>query len=327
MMKKVFLCNYFMIMILIGCALETGQPLVPPTAAEDGNLPSISISVAGYTRTVHVRTFGNPENPVLLVAPGSLSDIRAYMPFQTFSDAYFVVLWDMRGNGLSERVTKNELEPEIMAQEIHVMKEYFSPEKKVTVIGHSWSANFLAIYCGLYPEDTIQAVLLEPTALHSDFTEGLNSVLNLTSVGYCDMNWFHASLTPDDHEKLDFSMLAMLESGVRDFFVDITEKPDWPVWRVGGFALIVWENSLLNSSGKWEYDHSAGLINYSNTVLLAGSSHSPIGYEFQEQYNAPLFPSAEVLRIEQSGHRIITEQWAALEEGLRNYLIQYQEKK
>ncbi len=44
-----------------------------------------------------MRSYGDSANPVLMIAPGSLSDIRAYMPFTVFQDRYFVVLWDMRG--------------------------------------------------------------------------------------------------------------------------------------------------------------------------------------------------------------------------------------
>lgn len=310
-------------LLAFGCSLHTDMPLVPPTADEDSNIPSIELTVNGIQRTIHVRTFGNPVNPVLMVAPGSLSDVRAYLPFQQFSDEYYVVLWDMRGSGLSERVTAEELQPLVMAEEMHAMKEYFSPAGKVTVVGHSWSANFLALYCGLYPDDTIQAVFIEPTGLHSDFMAGLEAVMNLTTVEYCDMNWFHSSLSPDTHEELDFSMLAMLESGVRDFFVDINNKPDWPVWRVGGFALIVWESSILNDGGVWEFDYTAGLESYPNEVLIVGSSHSPIGYDFQQNYNAPVFASSRLLRIDQSGHRIITEQWDQLYTGLTGYLIAY----
>jgi len=294
--------------------------LVPPTAAEDPNLPSFPITVAGRTRLVHYRSYGDAANPVLLVAPGSLSDIRAYLPFRAFADKYRVVLWDLRGNGLSERVSAPELSFDSMVEEMHQVKLRFSPSAPVTLVGHSWSAAFAAMYGAKYPADTEQLVLMEPPGLKSEYMAAAQQILRLTSVEYCDMNVFQESLAPTDNERLDFAMLAMLNSGVRDFFVDVNRRPDWPVWRVGGLALIVWERSLVNASGVWEYDLTAGLGNYPNQVLLVGSSHSPIGYAFQETYAKPLFKSASVLRIEQSGHRMITEQWAELESGLRAWL-------
>jgi pimeloyl-ACP methyl ester carboxylesterase len=297
--------------------------LVPPTVAEDQNLPSIRITVAGRERKIHCRSYGDASNPVLLVAPGSLSDIRAYLPFRAFADKYRVVLWDLSGNGLSGRVCATELSFDSMVEEMHQVKLRFSPDSPVTVVGHSWSAAFAAMYCAKYPADTDQLVLMEPPGLKSEYMAAAQQILRLTSVEYCDMNVFQDSLAPTDHERLDFEMLAMLDSGVRDFFVDVNHRPVWPVWRVGGLALIVWERSLVNSSGAWQYDLTAGLGDYTNPVLIVGSSHSPIGYAFQERYTKPLFASARVLHIEQSGHRMITEQWAQLESGLRGYLKQY----
>ncbi len=297
--------------------------LVPPTAAEDPNLQSLPITVSGYERRVHYRSYGDASNPVLLVAPGSLSDVRAYLPFRAFADKYRVVLWDLRGNGLSERVSAAELSFDAMVEEMHQVKMCFSPNAPVTLVGHAWSAAFAAMYAARYPADTAQLVLMEPPGLKSEYMAAAQQILRLTSVEYCDMNVFQDSLAPTDHERLDFEMLAMLDSGVRDFFVDVNDRPAWPVWRVGGLALIVWERSLVNASGAWQYDLTAGLGGYPNPVLIVGSSHSPIGYAFQETYTKPLFPSARVLHIEQSGHRMITEQWAQLETGLRVYLKQY----
>jgi pimeloyl-ACP methyl ester carboxylesterase len=259
------------------------------------------------------------------VAPGSLSDIRAYLPFRAFADKYRVVLWDLRGNGLSERVSAEELGFDAMVEEMHAVKQAFSPAVPVTLVGHSWSAAFAAMYAAKYPADTEQLVLMEPPGLKSEYMAAARQILRLTSVEYCDMNAFQESLAPTDHERLDFAMLAMLDSGVRDFFVDVTHRPEWPVWRVGGLALIVWERALVNPSGAWEYDLTADMEDYPNPVLLVGSSHSPIGYAFQEKYAKPLFRDATVLRVEDSGHRMITEQWASLEASLRANLLRYGE--
>jgi proline iminopeptidase len=297
--------------------------LVPPTADEDPNLASIAVTVAGHRRLVHYRTYGDKGNPVLLVAPGSLSDIRAYLPFCAFADRYRVVLWDLRGNGLSERVSADELSFGAMVEEMHQVKLLFSPDAPATIVGHSWSAAFAAMYAARYPDDTEQLVLMEPPGLKSEYMAAAQQILRLTSVEYCDMNVFQGTLSPTDHEKLDYAMLSMLDSGVRDFFVDVNHRPAWPVWRVGGLALIVWERSLVDASGSWQYDLTSGLGGYPHPVLIVGSSHSPIGYAFQEKYTKPLFRSASVLRIEQSGHRMITEQWAQLEAGLRANLVHY----
>ncbi len=121
---------------------------------------------------------------------------------------------------------------------------------------------------------------------------------------------------------LDYQAQAMLASGVRNFYCDPENQPDWPVWRVGAYALIVWEKSILEN-GKFSFDYTEGLGVFEDNILLVGTSCSPIGYEFQEEYHQPLFQNAEVLEIENSGHRLITENFPALVEGCKNYLSEY----
>ena len=243
--------------------------------------------------------------------------MRAYLPLKVFSDQYFVVFWDIRGNGLSERCIEE------MVHEIEAMKDLYSPHEPITLMGHSWSAFFAARYLAEYPEHVAQAILVEPNGLKDDFMKEVGMSLNLFTEGYMDMMYTTKYLTAKDQETLDFQALAMLTSGVRDFYCDENNITEWPVWRVGALALMVWENSLL-THGKYDFDYTAGLDQYPNEVLIVGTSCSPIGYHFQETYHQPLFKDAEVLRIENSGHRILTEQFQALVNGLQWYLSAYQ---
>jgi len=295
---------------------------VPPTVAEDPSLPSVTIHVSGNDRKVHFLTFGNPLLPPLFILHGSLSDMRPYLPLAVLSNKYYCVMWDMRGNGLSERVGKSELTYASMVEEIKAMKNIFSPTNKITLLGHSWSAVFTALYIGKYPADVEQAVLLESIGLQSDSMNSMESILNLATSAYLEMAYSTDILSPSTHELLDFKMLAMLKSAVRNFFVDKNNLPPWPVWRVGGLALIVWESECI-SDGKYLYDFSHGLMSYPGSVLLVGSDHSPIGYDFQNKYNKNLFSNATVLMISNSGHRIITENFQALYDGLTNFLNEF----
>lgn len=307
-----------------GCILDTSTPgnLVPATAEENPDLPSARITVAGHERTVHVRTFGDPAAPELFVLPGSISDLRAYLPLECFADRYHVVMWDLRGNGLSERVTRDELAVGHVIEEIRAMKEIYSPGGPVTLMGHSWSAIFAARYAGVHPGDIDQLILMEPFGLKDEFMKEVGQALNLFTEGYLDMMYSRTYLTARDHETLDYAMLATLESGVRDFHCGDKPIPPWPIRRAGGFALIVWEASILSGT-VYDYDFTEGLESLPREVLLVGSSCSPLGYRFQERYNATVFPDARVLKIENAGHRIITEQFAVLRAGIQDYLEEY----
>ncbi|HKK63330.1 MAG TPA: alpha/beta hydrolase [Bacteroidales bacterium] len=297
--------------------------LVPATADQNPDLLSVEINVAGHNRLVHYQTFGDPENPVLFILHGSASDMRAYLPLQILSDKYHVVFWDMRGNGLSERCTAEELAIKEMPNEIEAMKKIFSPEEPVSILGHSWSAFFVARYIAEYPNSVKQAILIEPNGLKDAFMEDVGMALNLFTEGYMDMMLTNKYLTAKDQEMLDYQAQAMLLSGVRNFYCDPENQPEWPIWRVGAYALIVWEKSLLQN-GRFSFDYTEGLDVFPGEVLLVGTECSPIGYDFQAEYHQPLFQHAEVLRIENSGHRLLTENFDALIDGLKDFLVEYE---
>lgn len=296
--------------------------LVPLTADQNPALQRMQIEVANTSRWVHYKNFGNPTNPVFFVIHGSLSDMTPYLPLSALSNHYYVVMWDMRGNGLSERASGTELEPENMVEEIQAMKEAFSPGNRVSILGHSWSAVFVAMYLAKYPDNIQQAVLLEPNGFKDEWQATVGLALNLFSYGFSDMAWLSEVLTPKDHASLDYRVLAMLKSGVRDFFYDSDNPPEWPVNRVGGYALMIWENSIMDGTS-FNFDFTPGMIDYPREVLFVGTSHSPIGYEFQKNYNSTAFQQTRILRIEKCGHRILTERFSELWAGLTNYLEQY----
>lgn len=150
--------------ILLWACLDPNAPgaLVPPTVDEDPALPSAEIRVAGKTRQIHVRTFGDPSLPTLMVVHASASDLRFYLPLQVLSDRYHVVLWNMRGNGLSERVPAEELAFRVMAEELLEIKRLYSPDRQVTLIAHSWGAAIAALFMAKHPELDTMAVGVWP---------------------------------------------------------------------------------------------------------------------------------------------------------------------
>ncbi len=324
-MKDLLLSRWVLLLgIFLGCATLTEKPrLVPPTVTEDSSLPAQNLMVKGQPLRVHVKTFGNPADPVFFVMPGSLSDLRVYQIFASFQNSLFVVLWDQAGQGLSERVPASRLDFDHMVEEIRAMKQVYSPSQPVRLLGHSWSAVFAGLYAARYPADVSHLILLEPIGFYSEAMKGDQAQINLFTVGYLDMAWSGGKGAAVDHDSLDFQTLSMLRSKVRNFFKDIDNLPEWPVWRVGGLALMTWE-ALLLKNGVWDYDFRPGLNQFGGAVLLVGSEYSPIGASFQTQWNKPLFPAAtppaQVYKLEDSGHRMLTENWADLETAIKTFL-------
>lgn len=139
--------------------------LVPPTVDQDPSLPQAQLTVAGHTRAVHLRTAGDPESPPLLVLHGSLADHRALLPFQALAEDFYVVMWDQRGNGLSERISAEEYTWASVVEEIDAVREVTGAQGPVSLLGHSFGAMYAALYMSERPGEVSQAVLMEPAGL------------------------------------------------------------------------------------------------------------------------------------------------------------------
>src|SRR5512147_2073700 len=92
-----------------GDVMSPGDPgnLVPRTVAEDATLPAIEMNGSRF----HAERFGNPANPVIVFLHGGPGgDYRSMLRLaeryngSSLADDYFLVYWDQRGAGLSERV-------------------------------------------------------------------------------------------------------------------------------------------------------------------------------------------------------------------------------
>jgi proline iminopeptidase len=319
--KQSFAVLACVLSLLVVACIDPGAPgvLVPPTVTEDPLLPQATVTVAGHERHIHVRTYGSATNPPLLIVHGSAADMRAYLVLAALADRYFVVFWDLRGNGLSERVGQDELAFDVMSNEIEAVRLALVGDRPVSIIGHSWGAVFVALYLAQHPQAVHQAVLIEPPGLTSDFQNRVGQALDLFAPGYLDMVYSTDLLSPTDHETLDYKTLMLLKSGIRNFSCDNDHPPPFPVWRPGGLALLVWENSLLNG-GSYSYDFSPGLAEYPGQVLIVGTECSPLGATFQEQTNLTLFSHATLLDIPRSGHRVTIEQPALLLTALNAFL-------
>jgi proline iminopeptidase len=309
-------------LVLSAACVNPSQPgdLVPPTVTDDPALPRLEIEVAGRRRLVHVRRYGPEGAPVLLVVHGSAGDMRGYLALRALADVYRVVFWDLRGNGLSERVPREELSFADMAEEIHAVARLESPDRPVDVVAHSWGAVFAAIHLARHGGDVRRAVLVEPPGLKAAFMEGVGEALSLTAGGYLDLVWSDEELSSDGDETLDWKVIAMLRSGIRRFSCDEDHPHDWPVWRPGGRALIEWEMSVVSGAG-YSYDFTAGVGSFPGRVLLVGTECSPLGAAFQRATNATVFARAEVAQIARAGHRVFVEQPDAIVAAVRSFLL------
>src|SRR5512133_3029847 len=92
----------------------------------------------------HAQTFGDPANPVIIFlhgGPGSdyRSMLRLAEPFDTegLAEHYFLVFWDQRGAGLSQRVGKEQLTLDIYLNDLNTLVDRYSPGRPVYLLGIS----------------------------------------------------------------------------------------------------------------------------------------------------------------------------------------------
>jgi proline iminopeptidase len=298
---------------------------VPPTADQDPALPQLSVDVAGHRRALHLETFGPPDGPVLLILHGSYSDYRHLRPLAlALADRYRVIVWDQRGAGLSERITRGEFSLDSAIAEIDAVRAALAPGRPVTLIGHSWGGGLALMYAGRYPADIEQLALLEPMPFDAArMTEQAREILEFDYLNpvWTDMARMGDWLDPASHVELDYRADLVLDSGLTRYFCDPSRPPALPRWRVGGLLEHA-RNQVLLEGTRWTYDFTVGVEQLAVEVLVVAGECGALGAEFQRT-QLDVLPEAILVTIADAGHRLTVEQPEALLEALRDYLFAY----
>ncbi len=285
---------------------EKDGNLVPLTVTQDLTLPRFETSDGVL---LHLTTFGDPSNPVLVVlhgGPGAM-DYHAYDNLISLSDQYFLVLFDQRGAGLSQRVDEPDVTGITYMQDINDLKAQYSPGQKINLLGHSFGGLYATLYTYNYPENVNKLILAEPMAMTKEANEGwdngddpgiLSNELNQV------LEAFEYTL-PNSHAEADY-MWAMLqlEFGADDQLFGNEDFSMTNPSRFGYFAAI----GILNWLGF--LDESYKNMNFlddfrnkfQNEVLIMAADHSSLGYDFQEEFHQPFFENVEMVKISDSGH-------------------------
>ncbi|WP_448529728.1 alpha/beta fold hydrolase [Raineya sp.] len=327
--KLKLIAGAFAFILLLGCQkIDQVGVLVPPTVDQDRNLPSVSVKVAGKQRLIHVRTFGNSNNPPLFILHGSFTDTRPYRNIcEGLADKYYVVIWDQRGCGLSERITEEEFTLETAVEEINAMKTIYAPNQKITIIGQSWGGGLATLYTSKNPEKVEQLLLIEPMPLTGEDMQKLFKTI--VQFAYDNGTWNNLArhgqaISPKDHEQIDYRAMMILRSTMTSgYHCDGNNPPPWQVHRVGGFLEYVRNKRLGNPMSGFTYNFTEGIRNFQDKVLILGGSCSSLGYAMQVQYSLPHFANAEVVEIKDAGHRMNIEKPAEVMTAIKNFLKEY----
>ncbi|HEY6106788.1 MAG TPA: alpha/beta hydrolase, partial [Anaeromyxobacteraceae bacterium] len=272
---------------------------------------------------LHVRTFGDPSRPTVVVVHGGPgNDFRYLLPLSALADTYHVVFYDQRGSGLSERVPDEKLTLGGFYAELDGVVDRFGGGRPVRLVGHSWGAMLASGYAARHPEKLGHLVLAEPGMLTAEdarrflaATGGMRPPLT-AEVAWLGARTFLESLHvsgPDADARRDYLVGTLASSRFeghptagyfcnRDLGTARLEG-----WRFGSrVAPALFGEAGLGGPSPI-IDFVSGVERFSGKVLLlAGSCGTVVGAEAQRR-NLRHYRHAELVVIEGAGHTMFGE--------------------
>ncbi len=297
--------------------MESSQDgnLVPLTVTEDPEIPSIKVN----NTTLHAESFGNPNDPMVVVIHGGPGgDYRSILNSQEISnDGFYVVFYDQRGSGLSERHPKEIYSTQLMIDDLRSVINYYKKDnQKVFLLGHSWGAMLAAGYLDQYPNTIDGSIFIEPGGFTWNDTKKYlerSQPTDLFSENMNDFVYQDQFISGSDYNTLDykFSLGAANESGNTTGMNEPT-----PFWRYGAHCHI----GLMESVDDHPFNFTTHLSQYQPKVLFVYSElNKAYGRSHAELVSSP-FTNLELVQIQGSGHDVIFSKWDTFYPVVLNYL-------
>ena len=298
----------------------SGNWEVAETVAQDSTISHITIDDVVF----HAETHGNDTaRTIIVIHGGPGQDYRYLLPLKALSDEYRVVFYDQRGTGLSPRVEASELTLQSSIEDLDRIVNYYCPDEKVNILGHSWGAMLGSAYLAKHPERVHKIILAEPGFLTSEmaeiFMERTNgfaidlSFDNIILLGKIIMRALHVR-GPDDQAIKDYIFSNLVTSPIENhpmsgyFCGNKYDSTQISFWRLSMVASQAIQQSGANADGKMEIDLVSGVEQYQDTVLfIAGDCNRFIGPDYQEMH-LKHFPKHKMEVIHNAGHNMFLDQ-------------------
>ena len=323
-MKNLFLTfmTIAMVATLAACQIvdpdDAGQ-LVPRTVDEDGSLPSIFVNGT----QLHAETFGNPNDPMLVVLHGGPGgDYRGLLKCKSFAnDGFFVVFYDQRGSGLSKRLRKESYTSvNLFIDDLAgVIKHYRkSADQKIFLLGQSWGAMLATAYVNEHPEEISGVILSEPGGFTWNDAKAYvqrTRSLKLFDETSNDYLYLDQLLTGDDHIKLDYK--AGLQSAAAFSASNKTgQKEPMPFWRFGAIC----NSAAMEIAENHPFDFTTNLRKYTTKILFAYSELNEAYGKAHAEHVSSAYPNVQMVQIKGTGHEIPYFGWERFYPLAKNYL-------
>jgi len=300
-------------------SFEEDGALVSLTVMEDASIPAININGV----RLHAETFGDPNDPILVVIHGGPgADYRGLLNFSDLAnDDMFVVFYDQRGSGLSQRIDASEYNAvQGYIDELDGVINYYrqSIDQPVVLAGHSWGAMLATAYINQKPDEITGVVLAEPGGFTWEQTETYFSnsrKLELFAELTNDFVYQDQFITGSDHNTLDYKM-ALTTAG------DVTtgDPGSTPYFRYGGICNIA--SIELDPNNPDQMDFTTNLSNYETKVLFAYSELNTAYGLMHAQLVSQALSNVELVEIQGCGHEMPHFGWNNLYPIVQNYLTE-----
>lgn len=100
---------------------------------------------------LHVEEAG--AGPTVVLVHGFCLDLTSWhFTIRDLAEGFRLVLYDVRGHGLSERPASADWSIDALARDLDAVIEATSPREPVVVVGHSMGGMALLRYCSLFPD-------------------------------------------------------------------------------------------------------------------------------------------------------------------------------
>lgn len=324
-LKKIFKWIIYTLLFIVAVfsffyLSTSGNWEVAETVAQDSTISHITIDEVVF----HTETHGNDTaRTIIVIHGGPGQDYRYLLPLKALSDEYRVVFYDQRGTGLSPRVEAGELTLQSSIEDLDRIVNYYCPDEKVNILGHSWGAMLGSAYLAKYPERVHKIILAEPgfltTEMAEEFMERTNgfaidlSFDNIILLGKIVMRALHLR-GPDDQAIKDYIFSNLMATPVENhpmsgyFCGDKYDSTQISFWRLSMVASQAIQQSGIDTDGKMQIDLVSGIEQYQDTVLfIAGDCNRFIGPDYQEMH-LKHFPKHKMEVIHDAGHNMFLDQ-------------------
>lgn len=294
--------------------------LVPNTVTEDVSLPAITVNGA----RLHAETFGNPGDPMVVnLHGGPGADYRSMLNAKALADdGYFVVFYDQRGTGLSQRQDKNSYSLQLMLDDLGAVINYYkkSPSQKVFLLGHSWGAMLATAYINNYPDRVNGVILAEPGGFTWEETRDYISrtrKMSPFSENTSDALYPDQFITgrENEHEVLDYKMAVVAAFDTRQGN-PIGNAGTYPFWRFGAVS----HEALFDIASKDGFDWTTNLSHYTTKVLFCYSEFNKAYGKDYAQLLASAYPNVQLEMVSGTGHEMLYFGWNNFYPLIKNYL-------